>query len=490
MSKIPKIIHQLWIGPKAPPIKLMNTWRDKHPDFEYIFWNKEEIKKREFIFSCQSKIDEMTELNGKADIMRWEILEKMGGIFIDADSICLHPLDDQILSKKAFSAYENEEIRGNLIATGTMGFPPNHTIPKKAIQWIKNSDITLSEEVEKEKQENPNKKTKIAWYTVGPGLLTRIVEENKLKNEIYIFPSYLFLPVHYTGLMYEGHSKIYAHQEWGSTKDSYDKINNVIIPECLKDPKMGVSILIPVYNTKASYIKECFDSIKNQIGLLFFEIVIVNDGSDYLHKQLLLKHMNNLMSTSRWIQFTYIENDKNMGLGYSLDKGLKACYFEHVFRMDADDIMMENRILKQIEFLKIHYDDCFLMGAQVKMFSEDNDNRGTTHHETLTWEKWSNNEKLRKKHWLMNHPTYYLRKSKILECGSYDSSIHSMCEDFDLVLRVLKKYGKVYNIPDILLKYRLHTGQLTFNGGVKGGEYWKNVRNEMIKKILTTSKTS
>ena len=87
MSKIPKIIHQLWIGDKPCPQILMNTWKEKHPEFEYIFWNEEEIKKREFIFVNQNKIDEMVEINGKADIMRWEILEKMGGIFIDADSI-------------------------------------------------------------------------------------------------------------------------------------------------------------------------------------------------------------------------------------------------------------------------------------------------------------------------------------------------------------------------------------------------------------------
>ena len=43
---IPKIIHQLWIGPKPRPYKFMKTWEDKHPDYEYILWNEEEIKKR------------------------------------------------------------------------------------------------------------------------------------------------------------------------------------------------------------------------------------------------------------------------------------------------------------------------------------------------------------------------------------------------------------------------------------------------------------
>ena len=114
----------------------MNTWKESHPDFEYIFWNEEEIKKRNFIFSCQEKIDDIVEINGKADIMRWEILKKMGGFFIDADSICLNPFDKQILSKDAFAGYENELLRPGLIATGTMGFPPEHIIPEKAVEWI------------------------------------------------------------------------------------------------------------------------------------------------------------------------------------------------------------------------------------------------------------------------------------------------------------------------------------------------------------------
>ena len=108
--QIPKIIHQIWIGPLPPPSTHMATWKDKHPDFEYIYWTEseigaihgvsvgsrptsdtevEEVGARQVIFDCQSKIDIMTEYNGKADIMRWEILYKYGGYFVDADSICI-----------------------------------------------------------------------------------------------------------------------------------------------------------------------------------------------------------------------------------------------------------------------------------------------------------------------------------------------------------------------------------------------------------------
>jgi hypothetical protein len=91
---IPKIIHQLWIGDKPAPNNLMNTWKEKNPEFEYIYWNEEEFKKRNIKFKCQDKIDEIEEICGKVDIMRWELLYKYGGIFIDADSICIESIDE------------------------------------------------------------------------------------------------------------------------------------------------------------------------------------------------------------------------------------------------------------------------------------------------------------------------------------------------------------------------------------------------------------
>ena len=75
-ESIPRIIHQIWIGPKPAPTKFMDTWKDKHPDFEYIRWTENEMKKRGFVSNCQNRIDEMEELCGKADIIRWEILYK------------------------------------------------------------------------------------------------------------------------------------------------------------------------------------------------------------------------------------------------------------------------------------------------------------------------------------------------------------------------------------------------------------------------------
>jgi len=61
----------------------------------------------------------------------------------------------------------------------------------------------------------------------------------------------------------------------------------------------------------------------------------------------------------------------------------------------------------------------------------------------------------------MNHPTLCFKKSKILEVGNYNKNIREMYEDFELELRLLKKYGIIHNIPDVILFYRDHPLQIT-----------------------------
>jgi mannosyltransferase OCH1-like enzyme len=98
---IPKIIHQLWIGPKPMPTKFMDTWRDKHPDYEYIRWTEAEIEKRGIKFECGNAINRMSEINGKADIMRWEILYRYGasGPLFNIPASATNPAENTKINK-------------------------------------------------------------------------------------------------------------------------------------------------------------------------------------------------------------------------------------------------------------------------------------------------------------------------------------------------------------------------------------------------------
>jgi cellulose synthase/poly-beta-1,6-N-acetylglucosamine synthase-like glycosyltransferase len=141
-------------------------------------------------------------------------------------------------------------------------------------------------------------------------------------KDLHIFPSYTFLPIHLTKLEYKGHGKIYAFQAWGSTKQSYDNMNEMSLPEQFLNPpkEIGVSILISSYNTKDSYIKDCLDSIMNQEGNFNIELIWFNDGSDEKHSKILKKHLKYFKKITRFIELVYVVNNKNKGIGYTLNK--------------------------------------------------------------------------------------------------------------------------------------------------------------------------
>lgn len=464
---IPKIIHQIWIGPKPAPTTLMDTWRDKHPDFDYIRWNEEEFIKRNMTFKCQSKIDEIEEINGKADILRWEILYKYGGVFLDADSICIEPIDNELLAKKCFAGWEQEEVRPGLIATGTMGFPPKHPLVKAAISWILKNEVSQL------------KSQQMAWQTVGPGLLTRMYNTDKF-NDLHIFPSYTFLPIHLTKLEYSGHGKIYAFQAWGSTKQSYDTMNELVLPDKYLAPNKSVSVLISSYNTKFVYVKECLDSIKQQTGHYHIELVWINDGSDKLSTLLLKKCLEHFKETTRFTNVIYHENETNMGIGYSLNLGVNMCSNEIIIKMDSDDIMVTDRIFKQLTFME-NNPTISVCGGQVAFFKHDIQQiHGNTNHPSISWDQYKNI----KSHWISNHPTLCYRKSAVLEAGNYDANKSRMTEDFELTLRLLKHCTFLYNFPDVLLYYRAHDNQVTHNGGLEGREYWTKNRNQLIEDLV------
>jgi hypothetical protein len=55
-----------------------------------------------------------------------------------------------------------------------------------------------------------------AWHLTGSDLLTKTVFTNKY-TAISIYPSYYFIPRHYTGRKYTGLARSFGDQFWGST---------------------------------------------------------------------------------------------------------------------------------------------------------------------------------------------------------------------------------------------------------------------------------
>ena len=113
---IPKFIHYCWFGGK-PKGKLVDecleSWKKILPHFEIKEWNESNYSSDSFFFNeCISK----NKFAFASDYARFDILYKLGGIYMDTDMLVLNPLNN-LLNNDCFFGYETE----NNISCGIIG---------------------------------------------------------------------------------------------------------------------------------------------------------------------------------------------------------------------------------------------------------------------------------------------------------------------------------------------------------------------------------
>ena len=184
--EIPKIIHQIWLGPNKRPDIWMNSWKNdyinKYPEWTYKLWTEKEIDELDLINKKQYNNEKF--YNGKSDIARYEILYKFGGIFIDADSLWIQNSLNDILERSKISGMfcAEEPVNKWSIANGVIGFTKEHPILQNMINHISNNYFNLKKKLKKERE---------IWQVTGTKPFTEIVK--KYDNTL-ILESYYFYP--------------------------------------------------------------------------------------------------------------------------------------------------------------------------------------------------------------------------------------------------------------------------------------------------------
>jgi len=199
-----------------------------------------------------------------------------------------------------------------------------------------------------------------------------------------------------------------------------------------------------VYNG-GKYLKLAVESILNQ-SFKDFEFIIIDDGSTDSSLKI-LKDFENQDSRIRLI------SRENKGLIYSLNEGVKMAQGEYIARMDADDISTPDRLEKQLKYAQ--EGGLAVCGT----WAEGIDIAGI---KTKEMNYPPGIEKVKAYTLLHNpfiHPAVMFRKDVFEKVGGY-RDFFKYIEDYELWTRMVFKY-KTGNIPEILLKYRLHSEQIT-----------------------------
>lgn len=209
--------------------------------------------------------------------------------------------------------------------------------------------------------------------------------------------------------------------------------------------KPMISVILPVFNAEL-YLSEAIDSIIAQ-SFADFELIIINDGSTDASHDIILSYSD--------ARIEYLANDCNMGLIFSLNKGLSHAKGKYIARMDSDDISLPDRFISQLKFME-NNQDVVLCGSQIEYISNENIKKRRFYAPC-------SDEKIRNRLFVSSpiaHPTVFIRRSIICDnLLQYDDNyIH--CEDYKLWVDI-SVYGKMANLDTVLLKYRLTNSQIS-----------------------------
>lgn len=200
-----------------------------------------------------------------------------------------------------------------------------------------------------------------------------------------------------------------------------------------------VSIIMGVYNCQETLV-ETIRSIENQT-YHNWELILCDDGSIDHTFEIAQEFVN------KDERIKIIKNNHNVGLARTLNHCLTYCTGDYIMRHDGDDIMVENRIEKQVMYMDTH--DCDACGSWAYLFDQDG--------------VWGNRklDKAPTKHTMIVgapfiHPTVIMRREKLLEVGGYSDNelTRQRLEDYDLWIKFYEKDYILHNIQEPLIYFR------------------------------------
>ncbi len=141
---IPKVMHQIWDG-DIPPLyqNYLDECKKLHPNWEFKLWGDKEVEELGLMY--KDLYDKMRSYVVKADVLRYEILYRFGGVYRDMDVKCLKSTDDLNHMYDFYASLESFTHRFAAINIGNIGSKPNNPIFKNVLDAInKAMDDSLS----------------------------------------------------------------------------------------------------------------------------------------------------------------------------------------------------------------------------------------------------------------------------------------------------------------------------------------------------------
>ncbi len=192
---IPKTFHRIWLGgPEPAQFQTWGrTWLDHHPGWELKTWTEETLPPSRYprlLARCVS-------LAQRANVFRYEILLREGGVYVDADLECRRNIERLIAGAEAFAARQEDDAGApDAVNNAFLGAVPGHPLLEELV-----ADVPLAH------PEVP--------YSLGAIFLTAHL---RAYPQVRIFDRALFNPYRWDELHRRGEAfpEAYAVHHWSS----------------------------------------------------------------------------------------------------------------------------------------------------------------------------------------------------------------------------------------------------------------------------------
>ncbi|MBU5636449.1 glycosyltransferase [Geomonas sp. Red69] len=226
-----------------------------------------------------------------------------------------------------------------------------------------------------------------------------------------------------------------------------------------------VTVLMPVYNGEL-FLREAIDSILAQ-SFAEFELLVIDDGSSDASAAIAASYADS--------RLRLIQNGANLGLIETLNRGIELARGEYILRMDCDDVSLPERLRKQVDFMD-RFPEVGVCGVWYLEFGPKlrRITRCAADHESIRCGTLFNP--------VVGHPSVILRRKLLLEHGLRYDPAYRHAEDYQLWSQALQ-HCRFANIPEVLLHYRVHPGQVTAQHARQQMESAGRVRLRLIREL-------
>ncbi len=197
---IPKVIHYIWVGPNQMgrlQERCIESWKKYLPDYEIKFWNESNLPKGVMEHPYVVAMYEKKKWAFVSDYIRFWVLEKEGGIYLDTDTEVLKNFDD-LLNNHAFVG----KSKSGHTESSVIGVSSNNDFSKECLNFY-------------------DKDREFSTENTSPIVIDRVIKNNP-NLEIKIYDSSYFHPCN------EGEycsseilRKAYARHHWAESWVSF-----------------------------------------------------------------------------------------------------------------------------------------------------------------------------------------------------------------------------------------------------------------------------